>query len=111
MTALNCAVLTISDSRTLKEDTSGALLTELISSPLDHILGMLVEGGRIDTPTHHRIVVAQDEVVGVLVDALEHRSGHRPISHHIPQADHGVDALRADIRQHRFPGLEVGMDV
>ena len=30
MTALNCAVLTISDSRTLKEDTSGALLAELI---------------------------------------------------------------------------------
>jgi len=32
MTALNCAVLTISDSRTLKEDTSGALLAELIDS-------------------------------------------------------------------------------
>ena len=32
MTALNCAVLTISDSRTLKEDTSGALLTELIAA-------------------------------------------------------------------------------
>ncbi len=31
MTALNCAVLTISDSRTLKEDTSGALLAELIA--------------------------------------------------------------------------------
>lgn len=31
MTALNCAVLTISDSRTLKEDTSGALLAELIN--------------------------------------------------------------------------------
>jgi len=31
MTALNCAVLTISDSRTLKEDPSGALLTELIA--------------------------------------------------------------------------------
>ena len=30
MTALNCAVLTISDSRTLKEDTSGSLLAELI---------------------------------------------------------------------------------
>jgi molybdenum cofactor biosynthesis protein B len=32
MTALNCAVLTISDSRTLKEDTSGALLAELIDA-------------------------------------------------------------------------------
>jgi len=32
MTALNCTVLTISDSRTLKEDTSGALLTELITA-------------------------------------------------------------------------------
>ena len=32
MTALNCAVLTISDSRTLKEDTSGALLAELIDT-------------------------------------------------------------------------------
>lgn len=32
MTALNCAVLTISDSRTLKEDTSGALLVELIDA-------------------------------------------------------------------------------
>ena len=32
MTALNCAVLTISDSRTLKEDTSGALLAELIGA-------------------------------------------------------------------------------
>ena len=31
MTALNCAVLTVSDSRTLKEDTSGALLAELIA--------------------------------------------------------------------------------
>ncbi len=31
MTALNCAVLTISDSRTLTEDTSGALLAEFIS--------------------------------------------------------------------------------
>jgi molybdenum cofactor biosynthesis protein B len=31
MTALNCALLTISDSRTLKEDTSGALLAELIA--------------------------------------------------------------------------------
>jgi molybdenum cofactor biosynthesis protein B len=31
MTALNCAVLTISDSRTLKEDTSGALLAELLA--------------------------------------------------------------------------------
>ncbi len=30
MTALSCAVLTISDSRTLKEDTSGELLAELI---------------------------------------------------------------------------------
>jgi molybdenum cofactor biosynthesis protein B len=32
MTALNCAVLTISDSRTIKEDTSGALLAELIDT-------------------------------------------------------------------------------
>lgn len=32
MTALNCAVLTISDSRTIKEDTSGALLEELITA-------------------------------------------------------------------------------
>ena len=31
MTALNCTVLTVSDSRTLKEDTSGALLAELIA--------------------------------------------------------------------------------
>ena len=31
MTALNCAVLTISDSRTIKEDTSAALLEELIT--------------------------------------------------------------------------------
>jgi len=31
MTTLNCAVLTVSDSRTLKEDTSGALLAELIA--------------------------------------------------------------------------------
>ena len=30
MTALNCAVLTVSDSRTIKEDTSGSLLAELI---------------------------------------------------------------------------------
>ncbi|MGE0625811.1 MAG: molybdenum cofactor biosynthesis protein B [Pseudomonadales bacterium] len=30
MTALSCAVLTISDSRTLKDDTSGDLLAELI---------------------------------------------------------------------------------
>lgn len=30
MTPLNCSVLTISDSRTQKEDTSGALLEELI---------------------------------------------------------------------------------
>jgi molybdenum cofactor biosynthesis protein B len=30
MTSLNCAVLTISDSRTLKEDTSGALLEQYI---------------------------------------------------------------------------------
>ena len=37
MTALNCAVLTISDSRTLKEDTSGALLTELIAED-GHVL-------------------------------------------------------------------------
>ncbi|HEY5647460.1 MAG TPA: molybdenum cofactor biosynthesis protein B [Pseudomonadales bacterium] len=32
MIALSCAVLTVSDSRTLKEDTSGELLTELISA-------------------------------------------------------------------------------
>jgi molybdenum cofactor biosynthesis protein B len=32
MTALNCTVLTVSDSRTLKEDTSGALLEELITA-------------------------------------------------------------------------------
>lgn len=32
MTSLNCSVLTISDSRTLKEDTSGALLAELIEA-------------------------------------------------------------------------------
>ena len=32
MTALNCAVLTISDSRTLAEDTSGALLAELLGA-------------------------------------------------------------------------------
>jgi molybdenum cofactor biosynthesis protein B len=32
MTTLNCAVLTVSDSRTLKEDTSGALLAELIEA-------------------------------------------------------------------------------
>lgn len=32
MTALNCAVLTISDSRTIKEDTSGGLLEELITA-------------------------------------------------------------------------------
>ena len=31
MTALNCSILTISDSRTLKEDTSGALLADLIA--------------------------------------------------------------------------------
>ncbi|MCZ6458331.1 MAG: molybdenum cofactor biosynthesis protein B [Gammaproteobacteria bacterium] len=31
MTPLNCSILTISDSRTLKEDTSGALLAELIA--------------------------------------------------------------------------------
>ncbi len=37
MTALNCAVLTISDSRTLKEDTSGALLAELLSED-GHVL-------------------------------------------------------------------------
>lgn len=32
MTALDCAVLTVSDSRTLKEDTSGDLLTELLGA-------------------------------------------------------------------------------
>jgi molybdenum cofactor biosynthesis protein B len=32
MTALNCAVLTISDSRTLADDTSGALLAELLAA-------------------------------------------------------------------------------
>ena len=37
MTALNCAVLTISDSRSLKEDTSGALLAELIAGD-GHVL-------------------------------------------------------------------------
>lgn len=37
MTALNCTVLTISDSRTLKEDTSGALLAELIEAD-GHVL-------------------------------------------------------------------------
>jgi molybdenum cofactor biosynthesis protein B len=31
MTPLNCSILTISDSRTLKEDTSGALPAELIA--------------------------------------------------------------------------------
>ena len=37
MTALNCAVLTISDSRTLKEDTSGALLADLVAED-GHVL-------------------------------------------------------------------------
>ena len=37
MTSLNCAVLTVSDSRTLKEDTSGELLAELIRTD-GHIL-------------------------------------------------------------------------
>ena len=32
MTSLNCAVLTISDSRTESDDTSGALLQELLSA-------------------------------------------------------------------------------
>ncbi len=32
MTPLNCSILTISDSRTLKEDTSGALLAEFIAN-------------------------------------------------------------------------------
>ena len=32
MTSLNCAVLTISDSRTLKDDTSGSLLAELLAA-------------------------------------------------------------------------------
>ena len=32
MTTLNCAVLTISDSRTLADDTSGALLAELLTA-------------------------------------------------------------------------------
>ena len=32
MTTLNCAVLTISDSRTLADDTSGALLAELLAA-------------------------------------------------------------------------------
>ena len=32
MSALNCTVLTVSDSRTEKDDTSGALLTELIAA-------------------------------------------------------------------------------
>jgi molybdenum cofactor biosynthesis protein B len=37
MTALRCALLTVSDSRTLKEDTSGALLAELIEGD-GHVL-------------------------------------------------------------------------
>ncbi len=32
MTPLNCSILTISDSRTLEEDTSGALLAEFIKT-------------------------------------------------------------------------------
>ncbi|MFV2089116.1 MAG: molybdenum cofactor biosynthesis protein B [Pseudomonadales bacterium] len=32
MTALNCSVLTVSDSRSIEEDTSGALLQELITT-------------------------------------------------------------------------------
>ena len=32
MSSLNCTVLTVSDSRTLKEDTSGALLAELLTA-------------------------------------------------------------------------------
>jgi molybdenum cofactor biosynthesis protein B len=32
MTTLNCAVLTISDTRTLEDDTSGALLAELLAT-------------------------------------------------------------------------------
>ena len=32
MTRLNCSILTISDSRTLKDDTSGALLAEFIAN-------------------------------------------------------------------------------
>ncbi len=37
MTALNCALLTISDSRTIKEDTSGALLAELLTADGHHL--------------------------------------------------------------------------
>lgn len=37
MTALNCSVLTVSDSRTLKEDTSGALLEALINEDGHHL--------------------------------------------------------------------------
>ena len=37
MTSLNCAVLTISDSRTLEDDVSGALLAELLGAD-GHVL-------------------------------------------------------------------------
>ncbi len=37
MTSLNCAVLTISDTRTPKEDTSGDLLEELLRSAGHHL--------------------------------------------------------------------------
>lgn len=39
MTSLNCTVLTISDSRTLKEDTSGALLAELVEADRHKLVG------------------------------------------------------------------------
>lgn len=37
-TPLNCTVLTVSDSRTVKEDTSGALLAELIEASGHHLV-------------------------------------------------------------------------
>jgi len=79
--------------------------------PLDDGTSGRVEEPGIKASGHNRVMVAENEVTAVLVDALKHGSGCRSVADHIAETEEYVCARLADVSQSGFPCLAVGMDI
>ena len=79
--------------------------------PADHGLREVVEGVVRHLAGDDGVVVAHDEVVDVAVGRFEDGLGLRSVSDDIPEADDLPRLQRGEVRQHRVPGGQVGVDV
>ena len=84
---------------------------QLTHRPFDGFPGVIIEDGIIHHPHRRGIVISHHEVSRHRPNSLKNFDRLWPISHHITQTNNLFDIAFAEIRQNRFPGGKVGVNV